>query len=136
MNDSISRKGVSAWLYNMGHEKLSEYVLDEKRFPSIDRQQGEWVGEADGYADGEFVYDTWYCSNCDYAIDDDEPPAWNFCPMCGTRMSGRKIKGNKKVNSKNAEENMKAYFTTVDTFFSIRYNSYQTPAGITCFPMN
>lgn len=90
MNDSISRKGVSAWLYNMGHEKLSEYVLDEKRFPSIDRQQGEWVGEADGYADGEFVYDTWYCSNCDYAIDDDEPPAWNFCPMCGIRMSGAK----------------------------------------------
>lgn len=86
MNDSISRKGVSAWLYNIGHEKLSEYVLDEKRFPSVSRPQGEWVGEADGYADGEFVYDTWYCSNCDYTIDDDEPPAWNFCPNCGARM--------------------------------------------------
>lgn len=91
MNDSISRKGVSAWLYNMGHEKLSKYVLDEKRFPSVDRQRRKWIGEADGYADGEFVYDTWYCSNCDYAIDDDEPPAWNFCPMCGVRMNGREI---------------------------------------------
>lgn len=91
MNNSISRKGVSAWLYNMGHKKLSEYVLDEKRFPSVDRQQGEWIGEADGYADGEFVYDTWYCSNCDYVIDDDEPPAWNFCPMCGARMNGGEI---------------------------------------------
>ena len=28
--------------------------------PSVDRPQGEWIGEADGYADGEFVYDTWY----------------------------------------------------------------------------
>lgn len=40
MSDSISRKGVSAWLYNMGHEKLSEYVLDKKRFPSEDRPKG------------------------------------------------------------------------------------------------
>lgn len=51
-----------------------------------DRPQGEWIGEADGYADGELVYDTWYCSNCDYVIDDDEPPTWNYCPNCGTRM--------------------------------------------------
>lgn len=53
-----------------------------------DRPQGEWIGEADGYADGELVYDTWYCSNCDYAVDDDEPPTWNFCPNCGCRMKG------------------------------------------------
>lgn len=51
------------------------------------RLQGEWIGEADGYADGEFVYDTWYCSNCDYAVDDDEPPTWNFCPNCGAHMA-------------------------------------------------
>ena len=56
--------------------------------PSADRPQGEWIGEADGYADGEFVYDTWYCSNCDYAVDDDEPPIWNYCPNCGARMKG------------------------------------------------
>ena len=56
--------------------------------PSADRPQGEWIGEADGYADGEFVYDTWYCSNCDYVVDDDEPPTWNYCPNCGARMDG------------------------------------------------
>ena len=55
---------------------------------SADRPQGEWIGEADGYADGEPVYDIWYCSNCDYAVDDDEPPTWNFCPNCGCRMKG------------------------------------------------
>lgn len=53
-----------------------------------DRPQGEWVGEADGYADGEFVYDTWYCSNCDYVVDDDERPTWNYCPHCGAKMKG------------------------------------------------
>lgn len=53
---------------------------------SADRPQGMWIGEADGYADGEFVYDTWYCSNCDYAVDDDEPPTWNYCPNCGADM--------------------------------------------------
>lgn len=43
MNDLISRKSVSAWLYNMGYEKLSEYVLDEKRFLFVDRQRGKWI---------------------------------------------------------------------------------------------
>lgn len=53
-----------------------------------DRPQGVWVGEADGYADGEFVYDIWYCSNCDYVVDDDEQPTWNYCPNCGAHMKG------------------------------------------------
>lgn len=47
--------------------------------PTIDpeslRPLGVWVGEADGYADGELVYDVWYCSDCNYCIDDgtDDP---------------------------------------------------------------
>lgn len=38
--------------------------------------------EADGYADGELVYDTWYCPNCDksYEVDYD---SYDFCPNCG-----------------------------------------------------
>lgn len=54
----------------------------------VDRPQGEWIGEADGYADGELVYDTWYCSNCGYVVDDDEPPTWNYCPNCGSYNGG------------------------------------------------
>lgn len=34
MDDLISRHGVSAWLYNMGYNKLSEAVMNKKRFPS------------------------------------------------------------------------------------------------------
>lgn len=47
-----------------------------------------WIGEGDGYADGEMVYDVWHCSNCDYTVDegDNEPPQYNFCPNCGADM--------------------------------------------------
>ena len=38
-NDLISRNGVSAWLDNMGHRKLSDYIMDEKRFPSINPEE-------------------------------------------------------------------------------------------------
>ena len=45
MSDSISRKGVSAWLYNMGHYKLADAVMDENRFPSEGRAHGEYTTE-------------------------------------------------------------------------------------------
>ncbi len=84
MNDLISRKSVSAWLYNMGYEKLSEYVLDEKRFPSIDRQQGKWILSSDE----QYEYCT--CSECGYEngenwmICSDIP----YCQNCGAKMKG------------------------------------------------
>lgn len=52
---------------------------------------GQWIGEADGYADGELVYDVWNCSRCDYCIDDgtDDPSLLpNYCPNCGAKMNG------------------------------------------------
>lgn len=50
---------------------------------------GYWIGEGDGYADGELVYDVWYCSECNYCIDDgtDDPEMLpNYCPNCGMKM--------------------------------------------------
>ena len=50
---------------------------------------GRWIGESDGYADGELVYDVWNCSKCDYCIDDgtDNPELLpNYCPNCGAKM--------------------------------------------------
>ena len=91
MNDSISRKGVSTWLYNMGYEKLSEYVLDEKRFPSVDRQQGKW----NPYFTEKEYNDTFNCNLCgDTFIVMQGKEEMNFCPNCGARMRDRKIKGN------------------------------------------
>jgi len=34
MDDLISRHGVSAWLYNLGYQKLADIVMNEQRFPS------------------------------------------------------------------------------------------------------
>lgn len=50
---------------------------------------GHWIGEGDGYADGEIVYDVWHCSECDYCIDDgtDDPDLLpKYCPDCGAKM--------------------------------------------------
>ena len=46
--------------------------------------RGEWMGSADGYADGELVYDTWECSHCGYVIDEEDDPDMlpQFCPKC------------------------------------------------------
>lgn len=50
---------------------------------------GSWDGTADGYADGELVYDMWSCSVCGFDADGaDEKPAWKFCPNCGAKMDG------------------------------------------------
>ena len=84
-------------LCNQGRWKeAKEYQRIYDRFMAfasaqVDRPQGEWIGEADGYADGELVYDTWYCSNCGYVVDDDEPPTWNYCPNCGCYNGGGQI---------------------------------------------
>ena len=77
MSDAISRKGVSVWLYNMVHEKLSKYVLDDKRFPSVDRSTGKWVDDC-------------ACSICHWIHEDDNGFAlitkYNYCPNCGAKM--------------------------------------------------
>lgn len=89
MSNLISREqAIDSWdkLSKRGRTEFDQVLMT---LPSADKPQGEWIGEADGYADGEFVYDTWYCSNCDYVVDDDEPPTWNFCPNCGCYNGGR-----------------------------------------------
>ena len=54
---------------------------------------GEYIGEYDGYADGNPVCDMWYCSVCGCCFEDwDEKPTYNFCPNCGAKMDGKKRK--------------------------------------------
>ena len=57
-------------------------------------RHGRWLGEGDGYADGEIVFDVWHCSECDYCIDDgtDDPSMLpDFCPNCGTKIDEGKV---------------------------------------------
>lgn len=54
-----------------------------------ERKKGHYIGEADGYADGELVYDIWSCSECGCYFEDwDEQPTYSFCPNCGADMRG------------------------------------------------
>lgn len=91
-DDTISRRVAINALESIGSidtEADREYARSVfEALPSADRPKGEWIGEADGYSDGELVYDTWYCSNCDYAVDDEEYPTWNYCPNCGSYNGG------------------------------------------------
>lgn len=70
-------------------EIVEKFQVD--RMPTIDpespRPRGTWVATADGYADGELVYDTWTCSECGYTVDtDDTDELTRFCPNCGAKM--------------------------------------------------
>ena len=72
-------------------EIAEKFQID--RMPTIDpeslRPRGTWEGSADGYSDGELVYDTWTCSECGHAVDTDDPDAlFKFCPNCGAKMEG------------------------------------------------
>ena len=53
------------------------------------KMRGEWMGSADGYADGELVYDIWECSHCGYVIDEEDDPDRlpQFCPKCCSIMT-------------------------------------------------
>lgn len=56
----------------------------------IDREAfcGSWEGEADGYADGELVYDVWRCSGCGHVEETDDPDLLpDFCPDCGLALT-------------------------------------------------
>lgn len=55
--------------------------------------RGEWIGSADGYADGELVYDIWECSECGYVIDEEDDPDMlpQFCPKCYAPMTDEAV---------------------------------------------
>lgn len=79
--DKISGRDIALFLGSALDELQSEDVA-----PVV---HGTWLGYADGYADGELVYDIWECSNCGYDADGaEEEPTWKFCPNCGARMDG------------------------------------------------
>lgn len=72
---------------------LEQVLYDIQHVPTLDpeslRPRGTWEGTADGYANGELVYDTWTCSECGYTVDTDDPDdLTKFCPNCGAKMEG------------------------------------------------
>lgn len=89
---SCQIKYINNWNFTRGRELIVRQGYNQiiKCIPKI---HGQWLGEADGYADGYPVYDVWYCSECNYCIDDgtDDPECLpNYCPNCGAKMDGEK----------------------------------------------
>lgn len=77
MNDLINRHGVAAWLENMGHKKLANYIMDENRFPpaSPEPKRGKWL--LNGGRPCE-------CSVCHH--EGNEYGDARFCAYCGAMM--------------------------------------------------
>lgn len=72
------------------YDKLAEYedtgLTPEEVMELAERDTAkEPMYEGDGYSDGEIVYDTWFCPNCEeeYEVDYDD---YDFCPNCGQRI--------------------------------------------------
>ena len=71
-------------------DDIMTWLADAPAVDAVEVVHGVWVGTADGYADGELVYDMWECSECGYDADGaDEKPDWNYCPNCGADMRER-----------------------------------------------
>lgn len=90
---SDALRGVE--LFQCGWAEIEAVQTDYiERLPAADVapvRHGHWIGEGDGYADGELVFDVWHCSECDYCIDDgtDDPERLpKYCPGCGALMDG------------------------------------------------
>lgn len=92
-DEEVKYKGELLALSGCDHDKICKDAAERLK-ALIDIEQpsdkcGHWEGTADGYADGEPVYDRWACSKCGYDADGaDEPPDWNYCPNCGAKMEG------------------------------------------------
>lgn len=96
----LTKRNPETGLYEYVEKAKTQAEYNEQRKAVIqklgeyeDRAEGQWVGEGDGYADGELVYDVWYCSECNYCIDDGTDDADllpNYCPNCGAKMDGER----------------------------------------------
>lgn len=83
MEDSYKNAGISAEAKSKMTRWLNKATAADVR-PVV---RAEWYGEADGYADGELVYDMWSCPVCGKRFEEwEEKPDWNFCPNCGADM--------------------------------------------------
>lgn len=93
--DALAEKVTERLALEWGYEGIEEDIAAIfEEAPAVDAVpvvHGLWVGTADGYADGELVYDMWECSECGYYADGaDEKPNWNYCPNCGAKMDGER----------------------------------------------
>lgn len=92
-SDLIRRKDVLWITKETGAWETQNRVRELPAVDAVPVAHGEWIGEANGYADGELVYDVWYCPHCNYCIDNgtDNPALLpKYCPDCGIKLDAPK----------------------------------------------
>ena len=100
----MTREEAIEWFENHMPTKITPvakqaYLIALSALRPVSREQVEkvwgahWMGSADGYADGELVYDIWTCSNCGYVIDEEDDPDMlpQFCPKCYAAMTDEAV---------------------------------------------
>lgn len=101
MSDYISRERALQFPLANGqydHENANEHFINGcesykewlEQIPAADVKpvvRGHYIGDYDGYADGNPVYDIWSCSVCGCVFENwDEEPTYKFCHNCGADM--------------------------------------------------
>ena len=78
-NETRQRKYDKVTVIELSHSLITVKDAVNKQIPLKPQL------EADGYSDGELVYDTWICPKCgeDYEIEYDD---YKYCPDCGQRI--------------------------------------------------
>lgn len=72
-----------------GCESYREWIASIPAADVVERKAGVWIGEGDGYADGNMVYDMWSCGCCGTRFYEwEEKPTWKYCPVCGSHNGG------------------------------------------------
>lgn len=78
IEEAITHAKEQKEIFNGTHGKFLDMAIEalEKQIPKKPDLEG------DGYADGQLVYDTWICPNCEkrYEVDYEK---YDHCPNCG-----------------------------------------------------
>ena len=84
----VSTGACDEWLKEKDYGKTWVAFSYSDSHIKTEKWAGIWEGEADGYSDGQLVYDVWKCSGCGHVEETDDPD-WlpSFCPNCGRAMT-------------------------------------------------
>ena len=85
--DRLLTRKMKSKYYHLPNGDIAIPIIDIEYAPTVkpECRKGEWIGEYDGYYDGEPIVDIWRCSECDKVFDEwDDKPDWKYCPNCGS----------------------------------------------------